>query len=120
MLVGTLIFIVGIPVALDGLGAGVAGGATIDIPAVMFGMSEVRVAFDCWLDFYDMISEGIFMPLGAILMSVLIGWVLKTDIIKEEVEATPGLKMKAYAFWNICFKYIVPIAVAFVFVWSVG
>ncbi len=113
MIVGAIIFIVGIPVCLDGLGAGVAGGATIEIPAVMFGMNEVRMAFDCWLDFYDMISEGVFMPLGAILMSIMIGWVLKTDVIKEEVEAS-GLKMKAYKFWDICFKFIVPIGIIFV------
>ena len=114
IVVGIAIFLVGIPVCLDGLGSGVAGGATIDIPAVVFGMSEVRVAFDCWLDFYDMIAEGVFMPLGAILMSVLIGWILKAKIIKDEVEASPGIMMKAYAFWDICFKFLVPIAIFFV------
>ncbi|MEL7646691.1 MAG: sodium-dependent transporter [Sedimentibacter sp.] len=114
IIVGLVIFLIGIPVGLDGLGSGVAGGATIDIPAVVFGMDEVRVAFDCWLDFYDMISEGVFMPLGAILMSVLIGWVLKTNIVKEEVEASDGIKMKAYAFWDFCFKFIVPIGILFV------
>jgi NSS family neurotransmitter:Na+ symporter len=93
---------------MDGLGAGVAGGAMIDIPATLFGMKEVRVAFDCWLDFYDMISEGVFMPLGAMLMSLLIGWKLKTTLIKEEVEATPGYQMRAYNFWDICFKFVVP------------
>lgn len=113
LIVGALIFIVGIPVCLDGLGSGVAGGATIDIPAVMFGMNEVRMAFDCWLDFYDMISEGVFMPLGAIMMSIMIGWILKTDIIKDEVEAS-DIKIKAYAFWDIAYKYIVPIAILFV------
>jgi len=113
LIVGTLIFIVGIPVCLDGLGAGVAGGATIDIPAVMFGMDKVTMAFDCWLDFYDMIAEGVFMPLGAIMMSIMIGWILKVDIIKEEIE-TSGLKMKMYAFWDISYKFIVPIAIAFV------
>lgn len=114
-IVGIIIFIIGIPVCLDGLGSGVAGGATIDIPAVMFGMDEVRVAFDCWLDFYDMISEGVFMPLGAILMSVMIGWVLKTNVVKEEVENS-GIKMKAYAFWDICFRYLVPIGIFFVLI----
>ncbi|WP_313347159.1 sodium-dependent transporter [Sedimentibacter sp.] len=113
MIVGAIIFLVGIPVCLDGLGAGRAGGAMIDIPATMFGMSEVRMAFDCWLDFYDMIAEGVFMPLGAILMSVMIGWVLKTDVIKEEIEVG-GLKMKSFRFWEICFKYIVPIVITFV------
>ena len=114
LIVGTVIFLLGFPVAMDGLGSGVAGGAMIDIPATVFGMSEVRVAFDCWLDFYDMISEGVFMPLGAMLMSLLIGWKLKTVLIKDEVEQTPGYKMKAYNFWDICFKFIVPAVMFFV------
>jgi len=114
IITGIAIFVVGIPVCLDGLGSGVAGGATIDIPAVMFGMKEVRVAFDCWLDFYDMISEGIFMPLGAILMSLIIGWSLKTKTIKEEVESSPSIQMTAYKFWEFCFKFSVPIVITFV------
>ncbi len=115
-IVGIIIFIVGIPVCLDGLGAGVAGGATIDIPATIFGMKEVRMAFDCWLDFYDMISEGVFMPLGAMLMAIIIGWSLKSIAIKEEVESSPGVQMAAFKFWDICFKFIVPIAMAFVLI----
>ncbi len=114
LIMGTVIFFLGFPVAMDGLGAGKAGGALIDIPATIFGMQEVRVAFDCWLDFYDMIAEGVFMPLGAMLMSIIIGWKLKTTIIKDEVEESPGIKMKAYNFWDICFKYIVPVAMFFV------
>lgn len=113
ILTGIVIFAIGIPVCLDGLGSGVAGGAIINTPAVMLGMQEVRVAFASWLDFYDMISEGVFMPLGAILMSLIIGWGIKTEAIKEEVEAS-GLKMKAYKFWDICFKFIVPIGILFV------
>ncbi|MBP8691923.1 MAG: sodium-dependent transporter [Sedimentibacter sp.] len=108
LLMGIIIFFLGFLPAMDGLGSGRAGGAMIDIPAVIFGMKEVRVAFDCWLDFYDMISEGVFMPLGAMLMSLIIGWKLKTVIIKEEVEESPGIKMKSYKFWDICFKFFVP------------
>jgi NSS family neurotransmitter:Na+ symporter len=114
LIMGVIIFLLGFPVAMDGLGSGVAGGAMIDIPAVVFGMKEVRVAFDCWLDFYDMISEGVFMPLGAMLMSIIIGWKLKTVLIKEEVEETPGYKMRSYNFWDVCFKYLVPAAMFFV------
>jgi NSS family neurotransmitter:Na+ symporter len=114
LIVGLTIFFLGFPVAMDGLGAGVAGGAMIDIPATLFGMKEVRVAFDCWLDFYDMISEGVFMPLGAMLMSLLIGWKLKTVLVKEEVEQTPGYKMKGFNFWDICFKFVVPVVMLLV------
>ena len=111
---GIAIFLVGVLVCLDGLGSGVAGGALIDPPGVMFGMKNIRVAFASWLDFYDMISEGVFMPLGAILMSLIIGWSLGTKTIKEEVESSPGVQMVAYKFWDICFKFIVPIGILFV------
>lgn len=114
ILTGIAIFAVGSLVCLDGLGSGVGGGALIDPPGLMFGMENIRVAFASWLDFYDMISEGVFMPLGAILMSLIIGWVLGTKTIKEEVEASPGVQMAFYKFWDICFKFIVPIGILFV------
>ncbi len=110
-----VIFILGLPVTLDGLGSGTAGGAAIDIPAVMFGMSEVRVAFDCWLDFYDMISEGLLMPLGTMLMCLFIGWIIGTKAIVKELEETPKVKIISYRFWEICFKYIAPVIVFIVF-----
>ncbi len=113
---GLVIFAIGVLVCLDGLGSGVAGGATIDPPGVMLGMQNIRVAFASWLDFFDMISEGVFMPLGAILMSLIIGWSLKTKTIKDEVEASPGVQMTAYKFWDFCFKFAVPIGIAFVLI----
>ncbi len=113
VIAGAIIFLIGIPVCLDGLGSGVAGGATIDVPGVLFGMSDIRVAFASFIDFYDMIAEGIFMPIGAILMSLIIGWGIKTTAIKDEVEAN-GMKMSAYAYWDICFKFLVPIIITFV------
>jgi NSS family neurotransmitter:Na+ symporter len=61
-----------------------------------------------------MISEGVFMPLGAMLMSLLIGWKLKTVLVKEEVEQTPGYKMKGFNFWDICFKFVVPVVMLLV------
>ena len=111
---GLLIFAMGLLVCLDGLGSGVAGGALIDPPGVMLGMENIRTAFASWLDFYDMISEGVFMPLGALLMALIIGWSLKTTAIKDEIESSPNVLMKGYQFWDICYKFIVPVGMAFV------
>ena len=114
VITGFVIFLVGSLVCLDGLGSGVDGGALINPPGVLLGMQDIRAAFASWLDFYDMISEGVFMPLGALLMSLIIGWGLKTKTIKEEVEASPSVQMAAYKFWDICFKFIVPIGMVLV------
>ncbi len=103
-LIITLIsFVVALPVALDGLGS---SGAIINFKP--FGY--------CWLDFYDLISEGVLMPLGALVMSLIIGWRYKSLIIKEEVEVDGTYKLKGFPFWNICFKFIVPIVMIVVLI----
>ena len=68
---------------------------------------------DCWLDLYDMIAEGVLMPLGALVMSVLIGWVWKPKLIKEECELT-GVKFWGYKYFEVCFKFVVPVVMAIV------
>ena len=107
-----IIFLFCLPTALDGLGSGVAGGAAIPSPAEMLNM-EVK-GWNCdWLDFYDMLSEGIMMPLGALVMSFSIGWLWKMDMVVEECESS-GCKFWGKWFFKICYKFITPIGMVFV------
>ncbi|MBE6948809.1 MAG: sodium-dependent transporter [Ruminococcaceae bacterium] len=109
-----IIFVVGLPVALDALGS---GGAAIPAPYELLGLSgdAIKGWNDCWLDVYDLISEGILMPLGALVMSLIIGWKLsptrkhrdRENLIVLECQEG-GHTFKAYKFFDICFKYIVP------------
>ena len=55
-----------------------------------------------------MISEGVLMPLGALMMSLLIGWVWKTDTVMEECEQS-GHKAWGRGFFDICFRFITPL-----------
>ncbi len=68
-----------------------------------------------WLDFMDFISEGIAMPLGALIMSVLIGWIIGPKVIRDEV-SLEGHRMSdsLYLFFVICVRFIAPIAMAFI------
>lgn len=113
-----LTFVIGLPVALDALGS---GGAAIGSPYELIGYTaaegyKIPMFIDCWLDFFDVISEGILMPLGALIMSVLIGWKFKTkDLIVPECEQS-GHKFWGYGFFNFCFKYVTPIGMALVLI----
>ena len=94
-------------VAADGLGS---NGIE---PAKFFGMAQADapVFLQDWLDFFDCWSEGIAMPLGAMLMSLMIGWELKPGCILDEV----GVKSKGFvSFYSVCIKFIVPVVMAFV------
>ena len=64
-------------VCMDGLGSN--GMAPFDILKI-----EANGWSDCWLDFLDMVSEGVLMPLGALLMSICIGYELKPQFVDEE------------------------------------
>ena len=156
IIVAILVFVFCLPTALDGLGSGTNGGATIGNPADVLGMHwaeagditefaegttyyvkgddgiYTKLAADeafvegetyyldtskawnaDWLDFYDMLSEGIMMPLGALVMAFGIGWIWKIDMIVEECEQS-GHKFWGKGFFNLCYKIITPIGMAFV------
>lgn len=67
----------------------------------------------CWLEFMDLWSEGIMMPIGALLMSLFIGYELGIDKFGEEIEIG-GNKFKSKSFFSLCIKIIVPIAMLFI------
>ena len=85
------------------------GGASFT-PWKLLGLPEtaIRTWNDCWLDFWDMLSEGIMMPLGALLMSLMIGWEVGPDMVKEECEQS-GHAMSGYGFFKVCVKFITPL-----------
>lgn len=104
-----IIFVIGLPVALDALGK---GGAAFKAPYEFLGLTIGAPGFatwnDCWLDLYDMITEGFLMPLGALVMSLLIGWFWKIKVVSEECELS-GKKFKATGYFSFCFKFVVPV-----------
>lgn len=87
-------------VAVDGLGSNglwVPGQAT-------FGIHGWN---DCWLDFMDMMSEGIAMPLGALLMSLMVAWEIKPKTVLEEVRQ--GCSAKIDLFYKFCIYIATPV-----------
>ena len=93
-------------VAADGLGA---NGLWVPF------QSTGRDLGSCWLEFMDFISEGVAMPLGALIMSVLIGWVVGPQAIRDEVSLEGHQMSKGlYTFFTICVRIIAPVAMAFI------
>ena len=84
-------------------------GSTGFAPGNLLGMTgELPTWAADWLDFWDMLSEGITMPLGALLMSLMIGWEVGPEMVKAECEQS-GHAMGSYGFFKICVKFITPL-----------
>ena len=96
-------------VAIDGLGA---NGFWVPFQNLFqsIGLSETGIVGefnDCWLDFMDFLSEGLAMPLGALLMSIMVGWEIKPKTLLDEIHS--GANSKLDTFFTVCMKFIVPL-----------
>ena len=94
-------------VAVDGLGSnGIA-------PFNLLGMENAVTGWnDCWLDFMDMLSEGLAMPLGAMLMSIMIGWEIRPKSMLDEIHSSAGNGIDG--FFSICMMLIAPLGMVLI------
>jgi NSS family neurotransmitter:Na+ symporter len=93
--IGIFVALEGALVALDGLGS--HGFPTF------FNQSTL-------LDAFDLVSEGILMPIAALATSILFGWI-KTGWLDDEIvnlggQGQASFKMKKYFYF--CLRWIVP------------
>ena len=103
-------------VAVDGLGTNVLN---IWVP-FQSTLGIIGNFNDCWLDFMDCLSEGLAMPAGALLMSIMIGWEIGTKPITDEIHHGAEQIHWLNKFMQICLMFIVPIAMAFILGGQVG
>lgn len=91
LMVGLFVAAEGTFVALDGLGGN-------GFPQIL-GQST-------WLDSFDLISEGILMPLGALITAVIFGWI-KTGYLDDEItHGGKGFGIRKYYYF--CLRFICP------------
>lgn len=71
------------------------------------------------LDIMDYISNNFLMPLVAIGTCILIGWILKPQIIIDEVEKT-GCRFGRKNLYIVMMRFIAPVLLVVLFLQSVG
>lgn len=98
-----IIFVLSIPICLDQLG----GSAITQLPLVS--------TIGSLLDTYDFFTEGVMMPLGAIIMCIIVGWKMGIPWLEEEMTER-GSKFYTKKFFEISVKYITPLLMTFVLV----
>ena len=110
----TVILFVAIGITiLGGLVAAYGLGSNGLEPAKLFGINQADapVFLQDWLDFFDCWSEGLAMPIGAMVMGLMVGFEIKPQYVLDEL----SVKSKGFAsFFSICIKFIVPVVMCFV------
>ncbi len=93
-IMGLIVMAEGVFVALDGLGEN--------------GFPHI-LGQGTWLDTFDLVSEGILMPLGACYMAII----LPTELVDKEVSLNNN-KFKTQAFFDFCIKFTAPLLMVLV------
>ena len=88
-------------------------GTTGISPKDLFGLQTTAAWAADWLDFWDMLSEGVMMPLGALLMTFMVAYEIGTEFVKEEIEQC-GNRFSFYPFYRFCIKYVTPLGLLLV------
>ncbi len=78
------------------------------------GVSILGLSF---LDFFDFISNNIFMPVVAFATCILVGYVIKTKTIIEEVELCGKFREKKI--FSVMIRYIAPVCIVLILVSSI-
>ncbi|MBQ7816725.1 MAG: sodium-dependent transporter, partial [Oscillospiraceae bacterium] len=104
--------------------AAVASGAAITllgIPvALSFGkLSHVTILGMGFLDFYDFLGEYIGMTIGALVIVIVAGWILKPKFVYDEIEQNGTFTVKAKGYFNFAIKFIAPILILVVMITNV-
>ena len=79
--------------------------------------SGVKIIGMDFLSFFDFITNNVMMPVVAFVTCILVGYVIKPQSVIEEVELNG--KFKAKKMFSVMIKYVAPICIVAILVFSV-
>jgi len=99
----------------------ISTGGLIFLVSIFAGLSqgamsdELRLAGTDFFNFLDFTASNILLPLGGFFIVLFIGWVWGTPRAYGEITAE-GSPFPLANVWSILIKYLVPLAIAYIFV----
>ena len=102
-IIGTAIFLVGIPSALS------------------FGvMAEVKFFGKTLFDLWDFMITALIMPLSALSVSVFVGWLQNRATVLEHMREGSTVPQTVLILWLNTLRFIAPVAIVLVFLNALG
>jgi NSS family neurotransmitter:Na+ symporter len=80
---------------------------------VMSGFTIFGVGF---FDFFDILTDKIFLATGGMLLAIFVGWVMKKEDLKAELTNEGTMEFKLFELWYNLTKYVVPVIIAAILV----
>jgi len=81
-------------------------------PLSMFSVDKT------FFDLIDYLTSNIMLPLGGLFIAIFVGWLMKKQIVTEELESSPD--SLGYRVWHFLLCYVTPLGVGLVFLNAIG
>ncbi len=94
-------------------------GATLVITNIlsslsMGALSGFTILGAGFFDFFDILTDKIFLAIGGLLLSIFVGWFMNKEDLRQELTNHGHIKFGLFNIWYALVKFIIPIAIAFV------
>lgn len=107
-IVGGAVFLIGIPSAMS-LGAS----------DFFSGFPQIGGRATGFFNVVDYLVSNWFLPIGGLLTAFVIGWLVKPEIMKEELELGHG-PFKLFKLWQFSLRFVAPVAICWILFKVVG
>ena len=77
-------------------------------------MSGVTVLGVGAFDFFDILTDKIFLAIGGMLLAIFAGWFLKKEDLKDELTNSGTIQFGLFEVWYNLIKYVIPVLIGVV------
>lgn len=77
-------------------------------------MSETKIFGAGLFDFFDILTDKIFLAIGGMLLAIFVGWFIKKEDLRDEITNGGTMQFGLFELWYFLIKFVIPVAVAIV------
>lgn len=89
--------------------------------SLSFGIwNDVRPFGMTLFDLFDFIVAKLIMPIGALLITLFVGWVVDEKIVRNELTNNGTIRQPLYPVLRLLIRYFVPICISVIFINELG
>ena len=91
------------------------------LSVLSFGpLSGITVGEQNIFGMLDYVTSNIMLPIGGLFIVIFVGWILKPSVRIRELTNNGSLKSKFYPLYIYLIRFVAPVAIALVFLYSLG
>lgn len=82
-------------------------------------LPEIPILGVGFFDFFDILTDKIFLAVGGLLIALFVGWFVKKEDMHDELTNGGTHEFKLFNIWYNLIKYVIPLAIAVIAVMGI-